>query len=578
MSPRKHLTALALAVAALLVIPATASARSVYVGNISDGRIEVLNQDPATGVLTPASSAPSGASPTSVTLSSDGKSLYAGDYGAAQLYAYDVAADGSLSAKAGSPYATAGPTNGITATADGKYLYAASTGIPDKISGFAIAADGALTPLPGSPYTVQSFMFGIASSPDSKLLYVTTTGGVNRIYGYAIGPDGALTALPATMPVPGNDAKGLVFAPDGKRLYVAQFAEDRVAAYNVDPSGALTAVAGSPFLVGDAPYGLAIAPDGKRLYVPGSAGDDLSSYPISADGALGAATATVPAGNGASSPAVSPDSKFVYSGAFGGPAGFGFAAGDGGTLTALTGSPYLPTDASDFQGTAITPNQGPKASLTVIPKDPGVKEKTQFKGDASTDADGSIISYVYDFGDGETKTGTAEKIKVSHKYKQTGTYTVTLTVTDDEGCSTAVVYTGQTASCNGGAQAVVTKEITVADKEIDKPVVKAKSKQKQSGKTVKIELEAGANEKVKIVGTGTVKIKGKKEQALLKAKKDVKAKKQKTLKLKLKREAANEKVFKALDAGKPVKAKVQVKFKDEAGNELIRKVPAIQLR
>ncbi len=225
-----------------------------------------------------------------------------------------------------------------------------------------------------------------------------------------------------------------------------------MAAFNVDPSGSLTPVAGSPFTVNDDPYGLAMSPDGKRLFVAGSVSDDLASYPVSADGALGAATSTAPAGSGAASAAVSPDSRFVYSGAFGAPTGFGFSvAGDTGALTPLAGSPYLP-GASDAQGVATTPNQGPKANLKVIPQAPGVKEKVQFKGDASTDSDGSIVSYVYDFGDGTTKTGTAEKPKVSHKYKQTGTFTVTLTVTDNEGCSTAVVYTGQTASCNGSAR------------------------------------------------------------------------------------------------------------------------------
>ena len=123
-----------------------------------------------------------------------------------------------------------------------------------------------------------------------------------------------------------------------------------------------------------------------------------------------------------------------------------------------------------------------------------------------------------------------------------------------------------------------TKQITVADKEIDKPKLKAKSKQTQSGKTVKIEVKAGAKEAVTIVGTGKVKIKGSGEQALLKAKKSVKAGQDKTLKLKLKRDSANKKVFKALSAGKPVKARVQVKFTDEAGNQLVQKVPTILLK
>lgn len=575
---RKSLLAATFALIAVLLIPTAASARSVYVGDISAGQVAVLNQDSTSGVLTAATNAASGTSPVAVTLTPDGKNLYVGDYGAPQIYAYTVAADGSLTAKAGSPYATGGPSNAITATADGKYLYAANGGMSGKVSGYAIAADGSLTALPGSPYTAAPSLFGIASSPDSKLLYATTEAGANRLVGFSIGADGSLAAVPATLPSPGTKSNSTVFSPDGKRLFVAQFAEDRVAAFNVDASGALTAVVGSPFTVNSKPYGLAMSPDGKRLFVAGSMSNDLASYPVSADGALGAATGTVPAGSGTASAAVSADSNFVYSGAISASTGFGFSVADTGAFTALAGSPYLPAGASDSQGIAITPNQGPKANLKVIPQSPGLKEKVQFKGDASTDSDGTVATYLYDFGDGETKAGTAEKPKVSHKYKKTGVYTVTLTVTDNEGCSVAVVYTGQTASCNGGPAAVATKAITVADKDIDKPKVKAKATQKQSGKKVQVEVKAGANEQVTVLGTGTVKIKGKGDQALLKVKKNVKAKQQKTLRLKLKRDSANKKVFKAIAAGKSVKAKVQVKFKDAAGNELVQKVPAILLK
>jgi hypothetical protein len=39
---------------------------------------------------------------------------------------------------------------------------------------------------------------------------------------------------------------------------------------------------------------------------------------------------------------------------------------------------------------------------------------------------------------------------------------VTLTLTDNEGCSTSFVFTGQTASCNGSGVATVTKTVRVA--------------------------------------------------------------------------------------------------------------------
>ena len=43
----------------------------------------------------------------------------------------------------------------------------------------------------------------------------------------------------------------------------------------------------------------------------------------------------------------------------------------------------------------------------------------------------------------------------SRRLRHRGSDTTTLTVTDDSGCSTAFVFTGETATCNGGPQAQV---------------------------------------------------------------------------------------------------------------------------
>lgn len=51
----------------------------------------------------------------------------------------------------------------------------------------------------------------------------------------------------------------------------------------------------------------------------------------------------------------------------------------------------------------------------------------EFDGTASTDPDGTIVSYEWDFGDGETGSGPTP----SHTYSLPGPYTATLTVTDD---------------------------------------------------------------------------------------------------------------------------------------------------
>lgn len=57
-----------------------------------------------------------------------------------------------------------------------------------------------------------------------------------------------------------------------------------------------------------------------------------------------------------------------------------------------------------------------------------------FDASASKDADGSIVSYAWKYGDGTSGEG----VKPSHTYDKAGKYDVTLTVTDDSGKSASV--------------------------------------------------------------------------------------------------------------------------------------------
>ena len=91
------------------------------------------------------------------------------------------------------------------------------------------------------------------------------------------------------------------------------------------------------------------------------------------------------------------------------------------------------------EGTDPTPptNQAPVA-LAGSDKSALVGESVSFNGSGSSDPDGTITSYSWNFGDG----GIASGISVSHTYTSAGIYTVTLTVTDNDGATdsdTAVV-------------------------------------------------------------------------------------------------------------------------------------------
>ncbi|HYL52504.1 MAG TPA: PKD domain-containing protein, partial [Acidimicrobiia bacterium] len=79
--------------------------------------------------------------------------------------------------------------------------------------------------------------------------------------------------------------------------------------------------------------------------------------------------------------------------------------------------------AASGRGSGL-PDIPPQASFT-----PSVTYHTASFTSTSTDADGTIASYAWDFGDGTTGTGATP----SHTYATAGTYTVTLTVTDDRG-------------------------------------------------------------------------------------------------------------------------------------------------
>jgi PKD repeat protein len=141
-------------------------------------------------------------------------------------------------------------------------------------------------------------------------------------------------------------------------------------------------------------------------------------------------------------------------------ASYAWTFGDGGTGTGATPS-HTYTSAGTFTATlTVTDNCGAtstcEASVTIT--EPGnlppscdaggpyagpANQPIQFDGTGSSDPDGTIVSYEWDFGDGGTGTGASP----THTYTAFGLYTVTLCVTDDRQarvCCTTTAEIGAT--------------------------------------------------------------------------------------------------------------------------------------
>jgi len=88
---------------------------------------------------------------------------------------------------------------------------------------------------------------------------------------------------------------------------------------------------------------------------------------------------------------------------------------------------------------AASGNQAPAAVISAVPTSGIVPLTVSFNGGSSFDADGSIVSYLWNFGDGTTASG----ITTGHTYPSPGNYLARLTVTDNQGASNSTTVTIQ---------------------------------------------------------------------------------------------------------------------------------------
>jgi PKD repeat protein len=124
-----------------------------------------------------------------------------------------------------------------------------------------------------------------------------------------------------------------------------------------------------------------------------------------------------------------------------------------------TALPYSEVSAHNDLGRFGVVNQAPKAAFTT-----NIKETT-LKVDASnsTDADGTVAGYAWDFGDGTTGSGKT----ATHVYAEPGRYTVKLTVVDDRGATHRTQTTVMAQPVNSRPVSEFTAKANLLDVEFD---------------------------------------------------------------------------------------------------------------
>lgn len=299
---------------------------------------------------------PIGGSTGAVRLSANGDYLYAVDAGSADVAAFSVATDGSLTLIG--RYATGGISpSSIALNRAGTYLYVLNSGSVSSgantvgnITGFSVGTTGALTALanstrPLSSSTAYVDASEVAFSQDETYLVVTEKStSLIDIYPLTAGVAGA----PITAASSGAIPFGFTFTQAGAFLVtnvgsLSAPNASTVSSYTESVNGTLTVISNQVPNLQTASCWISLTPNGQFAYTSNALAGSISGYSVSTTGALtlltsGGVTAAQPATTGPTDNAITPDGAYLYvldSNAGASPGTFAaFSIGTTGSLTA----------------------------------------------------------------------------------------------------------------------------------------------------------------------------------------------------------------------------------------------------
>jgi len=323
----------------------------VWIATEGDQQVRAFNINLSSGSVSQVGSArATGAQPSAIALTPDGKTLFVVNSTDNDISVYDVNSDGSLGSPSGTtPTLSQGPSgcstnclaygeNPVALAIDpaGKFLYVAEQGVPGSvsspggisvfsISGNTLSASGPDCPanfsLTKCPFLVTDPVTGVSTGPSAVLasptgnfLYLANQFS-NTVASFAYDPSsGALSPL-GTPITAGTNPSALAFsrcagitqgtavcpAADGDNLFVANSGSNNVSVFSAciqtstcpAADGRLVQVTTSPFAAGLSPSALFVDPVVNFVYAVNSKGNNVTQFRLSS--ATGVLTALTPA-------------------------------------------------------------------------------------------------------------------------------------------------------------------------------------------------------------------------------------------------------------------------------------------
>jgi DNA-binding beta-propeller fold protein YncE len=482
-----------------MAFPAAASSEQLYVAGFGSHAVAGFSIG-AEGALAPIECAEGNcelgaeAKPVTVAIGPGGKFLFVVSRDSdktGSVSSFSIGTGGALSKVVCAKNCnTAEEPDGLASTPNGQFIYVANGAATEgkgSITMYSVGPGGALSRVACSGCKTEGRPFGLAVSPNGEFLYATDATS-EHVLVFSIGSDGVLSPVACAEASCKTEVEpaGITIAPNGQFLYVANRGSETVSAFQIGAHGVLSPIACAENVckTGSKSEGATVTPDGEFLYVSNAGTGSVSAFQIASDGSLsplGCAAPGCETGTGPVGIAVSPDGRFLYTANAGAGTISPFSIEPQGTLSGLACTSCETESAPFFQSLAVTPDQAPTASFTDTPATAG--SATTFNASASmASPEQSVTNYDWNFGDGTSAQSTSPT--VSHTYATAGPYTVALTVTDSAGCSTQLIFTGQTASCNGSSGAEHTTTVTV-------PAVPAVSVPNLKIPSLKVKLPSG---------------------------------------------------------------------------------------